>query len=202
MSYFKYFSVSYLVSSAFCMLLDFTVPNLRVKRNDKQKVKSDYRKILPIALNNLMLAWPILDLSEKYLRYQRRNTLSFFPNVLFWLSVADLIFYYMHRLFHHKRFYFLHAVHHEYDYSYGAGAFYAHPLDFIFANLLPIITPLLVFKSADYFVHFIAVFATAYTVIISHSSFKIFSRSHLNHHIFRTKNYGLFLTDQLLGTKK
>lgn len=202
MSYFKYFSLSYLFSSAFCMLLDFTVPGLRVKTNDKQKIKEDYLKILPVAFTNLILAWPVLDLSENYLRYQQRNNYPFFPNVLFWLLVADFIFYFAHRLLHFKSLYYFHSLHHEYDYSYGAGAFYAHPVDFMFANLLPIISPLLIFKPPDYFIHLVAIFATAYTVIVSHSSFKIFSFSHLNHHIYRTKNYGLFLTDKLLGTKK
>lgn len=51
----------------------------------------------------------------------------------------EVVFYTCHRIAHHKLFYkHVHKVHHEWTASVSIIALYAHPIDFIFSNLLPV----------------------------------------------------------------
>ena len=80
------------------------------------------------------------------------------------------------------------------------GAIYAHPVDFLATNLVPTILPSIILKFPHNINNFIILFATSYTVIISHGGFLIFNEnksSHLKHHILRDGNYGLLFSDKI-----
>jgi len=55
------------------------------------------------------------------------------------LLVEEVAFFYSHRLAHHRRFYkYVHKVHHEWTAPVGLTALYAHPLEHVVSNMLPV----------------------------------------------------------------
>lgn len=66
-------------------------------------------------------------------------------NGLFWGWVCNQIgFYVTHRILHHKSLYWIHKQHHEFNYSIGFAAEYAHPIEGLFSNAIPtVLGPLL-----------------------------------------------------------
>ena len=62
--------------------------------------------------------------------------------------VNDLLFYFAHRLFHHRSIYkYIHKQHHRFNITIGIAAEYAHPIEDIFANLIPTLGGLLLMGS-------------------------------------------------------
>jgi len=59
--------------------------------------------------------------------------------VVFFSIVGDTWFYWSHRLLHHPKIYpIIHKQHHEYTSTACMAAEYAHPLEFIMGNVLPV----------------------------------------------------------------
>lgn len=57
---------------------------------------------------------------------------------LFFIIVEDISFYFMHRIFHLEIFYnFVHKMHHKYTNTVSIASEYSHPIDFIFASIIP-----------------------------------------------------------------
>jgi sterol desaturase/sphingolipid hydroxylase (fatty acid hydroxylase superfamily) len=54
------------------------------------------------------------------------------------MLMEDFSFYWLHRFLHLSFIYpFIHKIHHEYNNSISLGSEYAHPIEFIFSNILP-----------------------------------------------------------------
>jgi len=200
MFYFTFLK-TYAISSLFCFCTDILFPNKRAKKESRKEILKSYISMMPIIEMNLILAAPVFNCFEAIMEKEDRNDHFFIYNFVLWLLMTDQFFYWIHRAMHHKKLYYFHAKHHEYNYTYGPGAIYAGPFDFVIANLFPAAMPLYILKTPDYFVNFITVFCTVYTVVISHGGYEFFNRSHLYHHLFRTKNYGLIFSDRIYNTK-
>ena len=58
--------------------------------------------------------------------------------ILFFIIVEDASFYWSHRTLHTPYFFSkIHKVHHEYYNSISIAAIYAHPLEYLFGNIVP-----------------------------------------------------------------
>ncbi len=64
------------------------------------------------------------------------------------IVINDTLFYWAHRLLHHPALYqHIHKQHHRFNYTIGIAASYAHPIEDIFANLIPTIGGSLILQS-------------------------------------------------------
>lgn len=196
------FLSSFSLSSLACSIVDYFYPQQRIKIEEKRVIIGDYLKMIPLVSFNLLIAYPVFKLTE--INIQRRERYSQCPIEYFlcWLLFSDILFFTIHFSFHKIKYLYdkIHSIHHQYKYTYGLGAIYAHPLDFLLANLVPTFTFVWLYPPSDLMAYFIILFSTSYTVLISHSGFKFVDDSHLKHHLFFKKNYGLLLTDKVLGT--
>lgn len=202
MSYGTLFTTSYIISSVFCYIIDVTFPEFRINKLTSIQVNNEYKKMLPLCLLNTGIGYISLNLIETNLIDKESENNNFFIiNFMLWLFITDFLFYFLHKLFHLKTLYRFHAIHHEYSYTFGMGAIYAHPIDFLTTNIFPLSFPIVFLNIPMSHGNLISLFATVYTVVISHGSYKLISgRGHLIHHVKRKYNYGLFLFDRLLNT--
>lgn len=193
----------YFTSSLFCYLIDVLKPEFRIKKEPLSVVNREYYNMLPIASLNSFIGTGVLNVIDNHLsKKENLNDHYFVTNFILWLIVTDFWFYFLHRLFHTKQLYRFHKVHHDYSYTFGMGAIYAHPIDFIVTNLFPVSFPIFWFNIPYYHTTIITIFSTCYTIIISHGGFKINAgKGHLIHHVKRRYNYGLLIFDRLLGTQ-
>ena len=199
-AFYMYFLLSYSISSIICFFIDIYIPHTRVKMVTSEKVKHDYIIMLPTVLTNLILAQPYFYYFYKYgIISDNYNNYYFIINLFLWLITTDVIFYSVHKLFHHKYLYFLHEKHHQFNYTYGIGAIYASIPDFYFANLFPVSAPYWIYSIPPDHCRIITILAVMYTVIISHGGYNI-SKGHLIHHLKYKYNYGLLLSDKILNT--
>lgn len=66
------------------------------------------------------------------------DSLTFFLQVLFMFVLEDFVFHLVHRAAHWRVIYpYIHKIHHEFKVTLSISAEYAHPLDYIFSNLIP-----------------------------------------------------------------
>ncbi|KAI9362544.1 hypothetical protein DFJ73DRAFT_598588, partial [Zopfochytrium polystomum] len=120
--------------------------------------------------------------------------------------VEEVLFYYCHRLLHHPALYrHFHKVHHEFTAPMGVAAGYAHPLEHLILNAIPLILGPLVMR-AHLFTLWVWIFIAVATIVADHSgySFPFFAPSvvrHDFHHLRFNSNFGaLGLLDWLHGT--
>eukprot|EP00697_Spironema_sp_BW2_P012162 gnl/Spiro4/28270_TR13980_c0_g1_i1.p1 gnl/Spiro4/28270_TR13980_c0_g1~~gnl/Spiro4/28270_TR13980_c0_g1_i1.p1 ORF type:complete len:340 (+),score=107.99 gnl/Spiro4/28270_TR13980_c0_g1_i1:138-1157(+) len=132
------------------------------------------------------------------------------PAEFFWqlpvlLVVEEIGFFYSHRLFHVGSLYrLIHKRHHEFTAPVAHAAMYAHPLENIVANLLPLAVGGLLLRSHVWIWlvwHVLAVVNTCY----SHSgySFPLFHSSNFHdlHHEQTTVNFGVLeILDRVHGS--
>lgn len=76
----------------------------------------------------------------------------FLAQILFFILVEELVFYIIHRIMHHPKLYpKLHKIHHEFNNAVTLAAEYAHPIEYILGNMLPIgVGPTLLFRRFHY----------------------------------------------------
>jgi sterol desaturase/sphingolipid hydroxylase (fatty acid hydroxylase superfamily) len=197
MFYYDFLS-TFSISSIVCFLTDIFRPDLRVKEESRKEILKFYIQMIPAIEMNLIVAMPTFYYFEEVMKEQERNEYPFIFNFFAWLLLTDFIFYCNHRLLHLKSLYYFHARHHEYNYTFGAGAIYAGLVDFLFANILPSFLPIYWISPNNETIKFIIIFSTFYTVVVSHGGYKFLRKAHLNHHIYRRVNYGLFISDRIM----
>ncbi|KAJ8266864.1 hypothetical protein GJAV_G00135570 [Gymnothorax javanicus] len=105
-----------------------------------------------VLLNQVFLSMPMLWLAFPAMRWRGEPCsleLPTFHRVLLEIAVCGLLeevlFYYSHRLFHHPAIYkHIHKIHHEWTAPIGVISLYAHPVEHVLSNMLPVMVgPLL-----------------------------------------------------------
>ena len=202
---YKLFVGTYVLTSLLCFTLEMIWPDVRHNEMSRKKILINYDDMLPVVTLNLIIAYPYYYIIEPYVIFPNLAVTGVFGYVLFmyyfiwWLFLSDIFFYIIHRSFHRKELYWLHSRHHKYRYTHGIGAIYASIPDFVICNLMALTLPIYIMGIPYDYVQNIVVFGSFVTVFISHSGFKWFD-THLLHHLKYTVNYGLLVSDIILGT--
>ena len=114
-------------------------------KSEKKFDKKFKNSILISVINNLVLG-PIFGLVAVELLGVRFGTSiadlpsfsTHFFQIIFMIILDDLIFYFSHRTLHTAILYkYIHSWHHDHKNSISLAAQYAHPVEFIFGNLVP-----------------------------------------------------------------
>jgi len=123
---------------------------------------------------------------------------------LFFTICDDFLFYWSHRFLHWNRIYpYIHKIHHEYKITLGIASEYAHPVEFIFGNILPTsLGSMLLGTKVHAFTYAIWICEKIYKTTEAHSGygfpwspttlmpFKVPSDHHNFHHLKFKGNYG------------
>ena len=201
MWFFNYFATSYTLTSGFAFIYDVCTNSYKHFARSRKEVVDASLKMLPVVSFNLFgVTLPYSLFVEYCIKDVERNNYGVIVNSLITYFIADFLTYFMHRLFHNPKLYWIHKMHHEFVYPLSIGAIYAHPLDYFFVNLFPFTFSIFVMYPPDWFIKGVIVFVIFVTTIQSHGSYTLFDDSHLKHHKFYKVNYGLGLMDRIMGT--
>ncbi|EAW16917.1 sterol desaturase family protein [Aspergillus fischeri NRRL 181] len=210
--------VGFILPATVYMLIDTLFPKFsqrhKIQGARRQPTRHQIQHCIKVCLFNH--AWIVaLQFILLYLRGFNHAYLNMEPTVpslktfivdcIFGLLAREVSFYYVHRALHHPSIYaYIHKMHHKYTTPVAFAAEYAHPVEHLLANVLPIMFPLYL-KGA----HFLTVMAFGvfelWEAAADHSGYDFLklppAELHdLHHEKFRV-NYGTIgLMDWIHGT--
>ncbi|KAL3457540.1 hypothetical protein BJX64DRAFT_293030 [Aspergillus heterothallicus] len=210
--------VGFIIPATIYMLIDVVFPVFsqrhKIQNQRRQPTAAQIAHCIKVSLFNHV--WIIaIHIALVYATGLDKATLNLDPILPGWKTLAtdfiigllarEISFYYVHRALHHPSIYvYIHKMHHKYITPVAFAAEYAHPVEHLLANVLPITLPLYL-KGA----HFVSImlFATfeLWEAAADHSGYDFLklppAELHdLHHEKFRV-NYGTIgLMDCIHGT--
>ncbi|KAL3460809.1 fatty acid hydroxylase superfamily-domain-containing protein [Aspergillus heterothallicus] len=147
--------LSFWIPSVCYILLDYFFPSFsqrhKLQAALKQPTRKDLYECLKVVLGNQLLTSALhlillLFVQQGNPTYQIIPTLPSYSelirDILLSVLLREALFYYSHRLLHSRYFYSrIHKQHHRFTAPIALAAQYAHPLEQICANALPISLP-------------------------------------------------------------
>ncbi|KAL2793865.1 putative C-4 methylsterol oxidase [Aspergillus keveii] len=146
--------LSFWIPSACYISLDYLFPCFsqrhKLQPAPKQPTRNDIQECLRVVLQNQLLTSALhvslLLLQQSKPGYKITLALPSLPeltrDIILSLFLREALFYYSHRLLHSRYLYSrIHKQHHRFTAPIALAAQYAHPLEQIFANALPISLP-------------------------------------------------------------
>ena len=184
----------------------------RMQLGTQLPTRSDFTQVLRVATLNwlciglpvaALLSWVVVPWREglKWASHPPPAPAQLALTVL----IEELCFYGSHRLFHtHALYAAFHKLHHQYTAPFGFAAVYAHPLEHLLSNVLPVALGPLLTGMSPHLACAWSVLAVINTMV-SHCGWKLPGMhdpsSHDWHHLTFTENYGVLgLCDWLAGS--
>jgi len=163
------------------------------KKNPYVRPTSVFNIVKLVLFNQLFITIPFFYLwgnfPEQGSIYQYANLYRFPLAIL----CFEFLFYYLHRLLHFSFLYkYIHYLHHSWNFPMGISATYAHPIEHILTNVLPIIISAhfanFNFATARLW-HFFVLFNAT---VLAHGGYKIpgYNNMHDRHHTNHLGNFG------------
>jgi len=208
--------VYFWLNSLFFMFLDIFKPAYFMKykiQEDAQVKMPELMKAIRVCIRNqfigLLISVPLYFLSKARGQPSTAETLPTFHWVLFeicvYIVVEEIGFYYSHRLMHHRVLYkHIHKIHHEWTAPVSIIGIYAHPIEHIMSNLIPVFMGPFIMGS-----HFSCIWLWSCISIsstqVSHGGYHLpffpSPEAHDFHHLKFTNNFGVMgVLDRFHGT--
>jgi len=204
------------LNSLFFMYLDIFKPTffMKYKVQDTFQVKMiELKKAIRVCLRNQFIAFlisiPAYVVSKKRGQLYTASELPsfhwFLLELCVFVMVEEICFYYCHRLLHHRYVYrHVHKVHHEWTAPVSIIGIYAHPLEHVLSNVLPVFLGPLLLGSHHASLLLWSCIAITQTQI-SHGGYHLpflpSPEAHDFHHLNFTNNFGVLgVLDRLHGT--
>jgi sterol desaturase/sphingolipid hydroxylase (fatty acid hydroxylase superfamily) len=186
-----------------------------VKEWKIQKPKSlDMRELfqsMPLIVLNFTIGavliplvfWAFLPESSYNLR-ALPSTMTLLRDIVVWMAVNEVLFFYIHRWFHvNKKMYkMVHKIHHKWTAPISYVAIYAHPLEHLLSNLMPLLMGMVLCGTHVLAAHVLIFISLVHTTVV-HSGYWVCDDNgmHDEHHKKFNVNYGVSgLMDKWYGT--
>lgn len=193
--------------------------------DDRQEFWGLVRLAIPLVLfNKFCIALPGLALNYPTAKLLGMSTAvadvpAWYVSVLHitaFMILEDSIFYWVHRILHHKSIYaYVHKLHHRFRMPIGLAAEFAHPIEYFLSNLLPFsLGPMLL--GSHLYTFWMWIILRLWETLDGHSGYSFpwspfrlipFSGSAAHHDFHHSRNVGNFASfftwwDRLGGTDK
>ncbi|KAL2802710.1 fatty acid hydroxylase superfamily-domain-containing protein [Aspergillus granulosus] len=211
--------LSFWIPSACYISLDYFFPSFsqrhKLQPAPKQPTQKDLHECLKVVLKNQLLTsalhlFLIALVQRGRPAYRITSILPSLPelvrDIIFSILLREAFFYYSHRILHSRYLYSrIHKQHHRFTAPIALAAQYAHPLEQIFANALPISLPPQLLGSHILTFWLFLGYELANTATV-HSGYDFLggkARMHDAHHERFNLNYGsIGLLDWVHGTDR
>lgn len=197
----------YWIFGIFCWVLDkYQVKTFRVK-NPRPDTLTEW-DILPTVIRNHMILFIFHYFYSSFFSLEvfTYTFLEFCANLLVFFILSDVFFYIGHRLMHHPKIYsMVHKQHHLTRTTIGISGYYMGVIDFFGEFIIPFYLPFYLMGNCPLLM-ITAGLIGQLNGILSHSGHDLplmpWSDDHQIHHLEQNYNFGFFVTDYILRTKK